>query len=91
MHVWFWIWLVVVLKIPIVTTGWLIWHVLQQTPDQEILGDGGGGVRFDPGPRKRGPHDGGHGRRKNGSRRRDAGHENTERAPSRSKRVAAAD
>lgn len=75
MQVWFWIWLFVVLKIPVVLACWLIWHVAHQAPEQ-VIGDaeGGGGVRFDPGPRKRGPH-GGAGPGLRASRRGDVGHD----------------
>jgi hypothetical protein len=59
MQVWFWIWLVVVLKIPVIAVCWILWHAIRQTGEQVIDegGSGGTGVRFEPGPRTRGPHD----------------------------------
>lgn len=58
MQLWFWIWLVVVLKIPVVFIFWYIYKVVQDQPDEVITdGEGGSGVRFEQGPRKRGPRD----------------------------------
>jgi hypothetical protein len=92
MQVWFWLWLLVVLKIPVVGAGWMIWHVVRQTPDQEVIGGSeDGGLRFDPGPRRRGPHEGGRDGRKAISRRRDAGHDKAGGASSRPKQVTPAE
>ncbi|MBI4896847.1 MAG: hypothetical protein HY827_00580 [Actinobacteria bacterium] len=59
MQVWVWIWMVVVLKIPVIAVGWILWHAIGQTGEQVIGGGEGGegGVRYEPGPRTRGPHD----------------------------------
>ena len=74
MQVLFWIWLVVVLKIPVVGMCWFIYHVVNDTPDQ-VIGDdeGGSGVRFEQGPRVRGPQEG-RTPFKRGPRRGDSGH-----------------
>ncbi len=59
MQVWFWIWLVVALKIPLIAVCWILWHAIRQTGEQVVDegGPGGAGVRYEPGPRTRGPHD----------------------------------
>lgn len=59
MQVWFWIWLLVVLKIPVIAVCWILWHAIGQTGEQVIDdgGSGAAGVRYEPGPRSRGPHD----------------------------------
>ncbi|MGH2906092.1 MAG: hypothetical protein ACRDKI_04915 [Solirubrobacterales bacterium] len=54
----FWVWLLIVLKLPMVWIGWVIYRAIKDTPDQVVGdGEGGSGVRFDQGPRKRGPED----------------------------------
>lgn len=59
MQWYFWIWMGLVLKIPVVWLCWFVYKVASDQPEQTIGdGEGGDGVRFDPGPRKRGPNDG---------------------------------
>ena len=81
----FWVWLGVVLKLPVIGLCMFIYRVVHDTPDQ-MLGDddGGGGVRFEQGPRVRGPRDG-RPPFKRGPRRGDVGHREAgqERSPSR--------
>lgn len=67
---WGFVWLMLVLKIPIGLLLWLVWWAVRQTPDDgETQGDGGGGSKvphardprhprppFPRWPRRRGPH-----------------------------------
>ncbi|MBI5310462.1 MAG: hypothetical protein HZB14_05485 [Actinobacteria bacterium] len=78
MQTMFWIWLLVVLKIPVVGFLWMLWRVINDKPDQ-VVGEGGGGpgVRVEQGPRKRGPHDEGNYPPLRRRRRGDAGHDDT--------------
>ncbi|MFY9487804.1 MAG: hypothetical protein WAP35_03785 [Solirubrobacterales bacterium] len=60
MQIAFWIFLGVILKLPVIGLCVYLWRVIQRGGEQ-VIGEaegGGGGVRFDPGPRTRGPHDG---------------------------------
>lgn len=86
MQLWFWIWLGVVLKLPVVWTCWFVYKTIQDVPEQ-VLGEEDGGqevkVVFDQGPRTRGPG-GGSAVAVAPARRGDPGHvENP--APTRSK------
>jgi hypothetical protein len=57
---WTFIYLMVVLKIPIVALAWIVWHAVKAEPAEPQVEDGGGG--FDhprpsrPRPPRRGPH-----------------------------------
>jgi hypothetical protein len=86
MQILFWIWLGIVLKIPVVAMCVFIYRVVNDTPDQ-VIGDdeGGSGVRFEQGPRVRGPQDG-RTPFKRGPRRGNYGHDEApgERQPDRS-------
>lgn len=62
---WGFVWLMLVLKIPIGLLLWLVWWAIRQTPDDaeegQTGGDGGSKVRHPPppfprSPRRRGPH-----------------------------------
>lgn len=67
---WGFVWLMLVLKIPIGLLLWLVWWAVRQAPDDgETQGDGGGGSKvrhvrdprhprppFPRHPRRRGPH-----------------------------------
>jgi hypothetical protein len=75
MQVWFWIWLVVILKAPMIWIGVIIYRAVKDVPDQMIGDDdGGSGVTYVQGPRKRGPNDGRTPWRRP-PRRGDSGHE----------------
>jgi hypothetical protein len=76
MHWYFWLFMLVALKVPVVGVCVLVWRVVKDTPDQVVGGEygGSGGVEYTPGPRTRGPHDGFFARRK-ARRRGDAGHD----------------
>lgn len=59
------VFLMVVLKIPLIALIWLVWWAIRQVPDEagEHQGEGGGGSRVDDRPRhpfphhpRRGPH-----------------------------------
>lgn len=64
MNGWTFVYLMLVLKIPIVALLWLVWWAVHQTPDEEAGGDGGEGRDVPPriprGPAsrvsRRGPH-----------------------------------
>ncbi len=65
MEAWGFVWLMLVMKIPIAALLWLVWWAVrsQPEPDAEDGGDDDGGIgREDPhprlprGPRRRGPH-----------------------------------
>ncbi|MCD6725828.1 MAG: hypothetical protein LT070_01135, partial [Solirubrobacteraceae bacterium] len=43
MNGWTFVYLMLVLKIPIVALLWLVWWAVHQTPDEEAGGDGGEG------------------------------------------------
>jgi len=61
---WFFIWLMIGLKIPIIALGWIVWRAIHAVPetaeDAPIDGDGGGGTQLPtprrPRPPRRGPH-----------------------------------
>jgi len=63
---WGFVWLMLVLKIPIGLLLWLVWWAIRQDPDEEDARDGGGGTHvgdprhprppFPRRPRRRGPH-----------------------------------
>ncbi len=60
---WGFVWLMLVLKIPIGLLLWLVWWAIRQEPDDAAEGQGGDGgskVRHPPpfprSPRRRGPH-----------------------------------
>ena len=62
---WGFIWLMVLLKIPIAALLWLVWWSVQATPEPEGADDEDGGIGFvgghpstplPPAPRRRGPH-----------------------------------
>jgi hypothetical protein len=61
---WTFIFLMVVLKIPIVGLFWIVWWAVRATPDPEPEGNGGGGSHDRPHPPgrrpphrpRRGPH-----------------------------------
>lgn len=79
MQLWFWIWLGIILKLPVLWTCWYVYKTIKDVPEQ-VLGDDDGGqevkVVFDPGPRTRGPG-GGLGATVKSGRRGDPGHEET--------------
>ena len=66
MEAWGFIWVMVVLKIPLALLLWTVWWAIRATPEPEASGgddDGGLGVRhphdprpLPPAPRRRGPH-----------------------------------
>lgn len=69
MEKWGFIWIMLVLKIPLVALLWLVWWSVRQTPEPETQADdegGDGGLRkplptnprHPRGPRRRGPHGG---------------------------------
>src|SRR5262245_48413119 len=73
-QVFFWVWLIIGLKIPMIWIFWVVWRAIKDVPDQQVGdGEGGTGVRFDQGPRKRGPEGDKPFRR--GPRRGDEGHD----------------
>lgn len=75
MQVWYWIWLAVALKLPVICIGLIIYRVVNDTPDQVVdENEGGSGVTFNQGPRKRGPDDD-RTLRVRQSRRGDSGHQ----------------
>jgi hypothetical protein len=62
---WGFIWIMLILKIPLVALLWIVWWAVRSTPEPELPGDddGGLGVRhphdpqpLPPAPRRRGPH-----------------------------------
>jgi hypothetical protein len=62
---WTFVYLMLVLKIPIVALFWIVWWAVRADPNAEAEapeeGDGGGGSKrprtpTDPRPRRRGPH-----------------------------------
>jgi hypothetical protein len=62
---WAFVWLFVVLKIPVIAALWLVWWSIRDPePPEEPRGDGGGSDRGPhrhprprrPGPTRRGPH-----------------------------------
>jgi len=60
---WGFIWLMFVLKIPLIALLWLVWYAIKATPEPEPdVRDGGGSDRSHPrgpahgGPPRRGPH-----------------------------------
>jgi hypothetical protein len=60
---WGFIWLMFVLKIPLIALLWLVWYAIKATPEPEPEQDeGGGNDRRQPrgpvqgGPPRRGPH-----------------------------------
>ena len=61
---WAFIWLMFVLKIPIVALGWIVWKAIHSEPvqpeDAALDSDGGGGAKHPrprrPRPPRRGPH-----------------------------------
>ena len=58
---WAFIWLMVVLKIPIIALLWLVWYAVhaEPLPEEEPSDDGGGSHRprpRHPRPPRRGPH-----------------------------------
>jgi hypothetical protein len=68
-EVWGFIWLMLVLKIPVAALLWLVWWAVRQTPEPATEGDEGeggsgrplvphphGGPRLPPHRRPRGPH-----------------------------------
>ena len=64
MNLWIFIFMMVVLKIPILMLFYIVWWAVKQTPDEaEQPGTGGGGSRRpprSPGPLQRGPRRGPH-------------------------------
>ena len=64
MEAWGFIWIMVILKIPLVALLWLVWYAVHAEPDPVVDENGDGGVgkpdphdpRTDPNPRRRGPH-----------------------------------
>ena len=77
---WLWIWLLVVLKIPVAIGAYVVWWAIQDPPDQVIGDDPDDGINYTPGPRTRGPHDGARAKRRRRKRRREADHPDTEPA-----------
>jgi hypothetical protein len=71
----FWVWLGLVLKLPVIGLCWFLYKVANDTPDQ-VVGDGddGGSAVYAQGPRSRGPHDGPP-RHPRSARRGDSGHQ----------------
>jgi len=63
-EVWGFIWLMLVLKIPIVALLWIVWWAIHAEPEPEASDDEDGGIhkpddripREPRGPRRRGPH-----------------------------------
>jgi hypothetical protein len=64
-ELWGFLWLMVLLKIPIVALLWLVWWAIHATPEQETVRDDDGGLGkahphgprpLPPTPRRRGPH-----------------------------------
>jgi hypothetical protein len=61
---WAFIWLMFVLKIPIIALGWIVWKAIHSEPvqpeDVALDSDGGGGAKHPrphrPRPPRRGPH-----------------------------------
>jgi hypothetical protein len=56
---WGFIWMIVVLKIPIVAMLWLVWWAVRAEPEPAAAGDqgeGGGGTGHSPRPPRRGAH-----------------------------------
>jgi hypothetical protein len=60
---WAFIWLMFVLKIPIIALLWIVWHAINAEPlpaDEEHVDEGGGGWDHPrprkPRPPRRGPH-----------------------------------
>jgi hypothetical protein len=55
--------IVVAVKLPVAWCIWYIFKTIHDVPEPEIERGGGEFVRadFEPGPRRRGPHDGGSG------------------------------
>jgi hypothetical protein len=67
METWGFIWIMLILKIPLVALLWLVWWSIRATPDPESAADDDGGdgglrrphtsnPRHPRGPRRRGPH-----------------------------------
>lgn len=77
MQLWFWIWLGIVLKLPVLWTCWFVYKTIKDVPEQ-VLGDDDGGqsvtVVYGPGPRNRDPK-GGLPLRARSARRKDHGHD----------------
>lgn len=77
MQLWFWIWLGIVLKLPVLWLCWFVYKTIRDVPEQ-VLGDDDGGqpvtVVYGQGPRNRGPG-GGLPKRSRGERRKDPGHD----------------
>lgn len=79
--------LLVAVKLPLIAVGWFIYKVIHDVPEAEISSDGGDFTKatFDPGPRTRGPHNGGPAAAVT-PRRGDKGHDDeTVREPSRTR------
>ena len=64
---WAFLYMMVILKIPIVALGWIVWWAIhQEEPVEPARGDGGSGTREHPHARRpppRGPRRGPHGGR----------------------------
>lgn len=77
MQLWFWIWLGLVLKLPVLWLCWFVYKTINDTPEH-VLGDDDGGqpveVVYGQGPRSRGPQ-GGLSSSAFGERRKDPGHD----------------
>lgn len=76
-QLWFWIWLGLVLKLPVVWLCWFVYKTINDVPEQ-VLGEDDGGqpvaVVYGQGPRTRGPN-GGLPLFGNVARRKDVGHD----------------
>jgi len=79
----FWIWLGVVLKVPVAGVCYFVWRVIREDQPEQVIGDGEGGggapVEYKPGPRTRGPHEGAK-RARRWARRANAGHDGSRQA-----------
>jgi hypothetical protein len=65
MEAWGFIWIMLILKIPLVALLWIVWWAVHSTPDPGATGDDDGGLGvphphdpapLPPAPRRRGPH-----------------------------------
>jgi hypothetical protein len=75
--------IILVFKIPILGACWYLYRIIHDVPQPEIESEGDefARARFEPGPRKRGPHGGPHGGPPAPNRQR--GRDKTEKTPSR--------
>lgn len=85
MQLWFWIWLGLVLKLPVLWLCWFVYKTINEMPEQ-VLGDDDDGqpveLVYGQGPRNRGPS-GGLAGSAHVERRKDPGHDEASKKRSR--------